>query len=65
MEERVKEEEKERKNKKRERGEKLRKGPYLNDVYKIFGILHPSPHASTLTKFIVLNPRNLPYYVST
>ena len=42
MEERVKEEEKERKNKKRERGEKLRKGPYTNDVYTGRGRGYPN-----------------------
>ena len=39
------------------------KGPYLNDVYTFFGILDPSPLVYILARSIVLNPRNLPYYV--
>ena len=40
------------------------KGPYLNDVYTIFGILDPLPPlVYILARSIVLNPRNLPYYV--
>ena len=42
----------------------LTKGPYLNDVYTIFGILDPLPPlVYILARSIRLNPRNLPYYV--
>ena len=38
-------------------------GPYLNDVYIIFGILDPPLIVCILATSIVLNPHNLPYYV--
>ena len=43
---------------------KTNKGPYLNDIYTIFGILDPLPPlVYILARSIRLNPRNLPYYV--
>ena len=41
----------------------LAKEPYLNDVNTIIQILDPLPLVCILAQFIVLNPRNLPYYV--
>ena len=38
-------------------------GPYLNDVYTVFGIFDPLPLVCILARFIVLTSRNLPYYI--
>ena len=41
------------------------KGPYLNDVYTIIGILNPLfPLVCILARSIVLNATHLPYFVS-
>ena len=37
---------------------------YIYDVCKIFGTFDPSPLVCNLDQFIVLNSRNLPYYIS-
>ena len=38
-------------------------GPLVNDVYTVFGVFDPLPLVCILARFIVLESRNLPYYV--